>query len=327
MNHAPSPARADRCSARATWAALGRPRQPRQLFGPVRAPGPMAPQPVPQTPLQTWSEALSAIVAGAHGRVDITPRRRAAPGVPAAWGRQACAEPSVVPATRDACPAPQVAPRPQAMARSSRRHRRGDRHDDTRRVQVVAAEMTGRPCGTNAAVASPGSVAQPRGRGRATREDDLVVARLGPGTTPLTTALPPVGLATAQPLAREEETRRRTRWRMEAGGGRVAAGNGRRGRGSQGPGQDAAGTRAPSLAARVTAWGADPRLAAPQVGGVPVGAPPDRRPVRRVAGRGRTPHGPSGVGGVLSPRTPPQVSALTRPPVARVHDPTAVLWA
>jgi hypothetical protein len=81
--------------------------------------------------------------------------------------------------------------------------------------------MTGRPCGTNAAFASQGYCAKPRhrrgrprGRGLATRADELVVARLCTGTTPLTTALPPLGLATEQTLERADETRRRTRWRM-----------------------------------------------------------------------------------------------------------------
>lgn len=103
MNHAPTPARSDRCSARATLAAIGIRRQPLQLFGPVSAQVHMAPKSVKQTPIQTWSEAWIAIVAGAHGLVEIHTRRRADPGVPAACGRQAGAEPSVVQETLDAC--------------------------------------------------------------------------------------------------------------------------------------------------------------------------------------------------------------------------------
>jgi hypothetical protein len=146
---------------------------------------------------------------------------------------------------------------------------------------VLEADMTGRPCGNKAAWASTGDFATQRhrrgrqlGRVLATREDDIVVERLCSGTTPLTTALQPLGLAAAQPLDLDEDTRRRTLWRLAAGGGRVEEVNGLLGRGYPVHCQDYAGTRAQTLAAGVTTWGNDPRLPERQVGWVPMAVTP-----------------------------------------------------
>src|SRR5207249_11455809 len=88
--------------------------------------------------------------------------------------------------------------------------------------------MTGMPCGKKAAFATKGSFAKQRnrrgrqlGRVLATRYGAIVVDRLFSGTTQLTTALRPLGQATEQTLEREADTRRRTLWRIDAGGGSV----------------------------------------------------------------------------------------------------------
>ena len=53
-----------------------------------------------------------------------------------------------------------------------------------------------------------------------------MVERLFGGTTPLTTALRPLVQAAEQTLEGDDANRRRTLWRIDAGGGRVAAVNG-----------------------------------------------------------------------------------------------------
>jgi len=55
----------------------------------------------------------------------------------------------------------------------------------------------------------------------ATRYDEIVVDRLF-GHTQLTSALQPLVQATAQTLELDEDKRRRTVWRIDAGGGSVA---------------------------------------------------------------------------------------------------------
>ena len=89
------------------------------------------------------------------------------------------------------------------------------------------------PCGKKAAFATKGYFAKQRnrrgrqlGRVLATRYGAIVVDRLFSGTTQLTTALRPLVQATEQTLEREADTRRRTLWRIDAGGGSVDEVNG-----------------------------------------------------------------------------------------------------
>src|SRR5262249_29914132 len=129
MSTTPPPYLLYRFSPRAALAAVGLPLQPRHVFAPIGEQVPMAQKPVQPTQRQQVSDAFLALLAGAHGLVAITTRLRAAPGGPAACGRQACAEPSVVPDTLDACPEAHVEQRHSAMDVLYRQHRQGCRHD------------------------------------------------------------------------------------------------------------------------------------------------------------------------------------------------------
>ena len=252
----------------------------------------------------------------------------------AAFGRPACAEPSVVQETLEACTAANVVQRPQAMDRISRQHSRGYRHDYPRSVQGLDADRTGRPCGKKAACAPKGSCAQQRhrrgrqlGRVLATRYTDIVVDRLFGGTTQLTKALRSLVQAAEQTLERADDRRRQTLWRLAAGGGSGAAVNGLLKRGDHGHCKDYSGTRAQPLAASVPDWGDDPRMAARQVGGVSEPAPASVRPVRRLAVRCRKQNGQWGIGVLRSTLVPEDVMALPQQPVDRLTDPPAVLLA
>jgi hypothetical protein len=268
-------------------------------LGPGRDHVPLGQQTITYTPGQKLSEALIAILAGAQGVVAITTRLRSAPGWPAACGRQAWAAPSVVQDPLEAGIAANVAPMPRALDAIDRRHRRGYRHDDDQRLQGLDADRRGMPCGNKAAFATTGSLAhqrhrrgRQRGRVVATRDDELVVERLCGGTRHLTSALQPWVQATAPTLALDEGQRRRTVWRMDAGGGSVADVHGRLAHHEHVHGTDDAGTRAQSLAERVTDWGEEPRLAARQGGGVTRAPTVYSCSVRRVAGRCRQHNGP-----------------------------------
>jgi hypothetical protein len=229
MRHATTPSLSSRFSNRSTWAALGIRLRQLNRFGPVKGQLHIAPKVVKHPPIHKGYDALIALLAGAQGLVAINKRLRAAPGWQAAFGRPACAEQSGVQETLAACTAAHVVQMHQAMDTIYRQHSRGYRHDDTGSVQVLDAEMTGRPCGKKAAFATTGSFAKQRnrrgrqlGRGLATRDDEIVVDRLFGGTTQLTKALRPLGPAAEQTLALDDARRRRTRWRLAAGGGSVA---------------------------------------------------------------------------------------------------------
>lgn len=330
MSHLPPPSRSSRFSPRATCAALGLRLQGLHLCGPGRDHVHMGHKPSTSTPVQPWSEACIAILAGAQGVVEINPRLRSAPGLQAALGRPAGAEPSVVQDPLEAGTEAHVEPLHRAMEAISRRHRRGDRPDDAQRLQVLEADRSGLPCGKKAAFATTGDLAHPRhhrgrqlGRVGATRYDEIVVDRLFGGTMPLPSALQPWVQATEQTLALEAGTRRRTVWRIEAGGGRGAEVNWRLAHHDHVHGQDSSGTRAQRLAERVTEGVEAPRIAARPGGGVTLAPTVYSRPGRRVAVRCRQHNGQGGRGVLISTLAPPEVIELSRHPVDRLNAPVA----
>jgi len=153
------------------------------------------------------------------------------------------------------------------------------------------------------------------------------VDRLFGGTTQLTKALRPLVQAAEQTLELDDESRRRTLWRLDAGGGSVAEVNWLLKRGYHVHCKDYSGTRAQTLAASVPDWVDDPRIAERQVGWVSEPAPASVRPVRRMAVRCRKKNGQWGIGVLISTLVPGDVIALTQQPVDRLTDPTAVLLA
>jgi hypothetical protein len=334
MSNATTPSPSYRFSARATLAAIGIRLQQLKLFGPVRAQVHIDQKTVKHTPIQKLYDAFIAILAGAHGLVEINKRLRVDPGLQAAFGRKACAEQSVVQETLDACTAANVAQMHQAMDSMYRHHSWGYRHDYARSLQVLDADMTGMPCGKKAALATKGYFAKQRnrrgrqlGRVLATRYDEIVVDRLFSGTTQLGGALQPLVQAAEQTLDLDDGKRCRTLWRIDAGGGSVDDVNWLLNRGYHVHCKDYSGTRAKTLAASVTAWVDDPRIGERQVGWVPGVATAYSRPVRRLAVRCRKKNGQWGVGALISTLSPREVLELTRQPVDRVNDPMAVLLA
>jgi hypothetical protein len=334
MSNSTTPSLSYRFSPGATLAALGLRLQGLHWFGPVRDHVPIGQKPITHTPVQKLDDAFIAILAGAHGFVEINKRLRSAPGLQAAFGRQGCAEQSVVQDTLDAGTEAKVEQMHHAIDALYQRHSRGYRHDDDQALQVLDADMSGMPCGKKAAFATKGDFANQRnrrgrqlGRGLATRDDAIVVDRLLGGTTPLTSALRPLVQATAQTLDLDEDKRRRTVWRIDAGGGSVADVNWLLEHNDHVHCKDSSGTRAQTLAESVTAWVEDPRIPERQVGWGPVTPTVYSRPVRRVAVRWRKKNGQWGVGGLSSTLSPHEGLVLARQPVDRVKDPSAVLLA
>jgi hypothetical protein len=334
MSNSTTPSLSYRFSPRAALAALGIRLQGLNLFGPVRDHVHIAQKTVTHTPVQKLYDAFIALLAGAHGLVEINKRLRSDPGLQAAFGRQTCAEQSVVQETLDACTEANVTQMQHAMDAIYRRQSQGYRHDYTQRLQVLDVDMTGMPCGKKAAFATKGYFAKQRhrrgrqlGRVLATRYGDIVVDRLFGGTTQLTAALQPLVEAAEQTLELDADKRRRTIWRIDAGGGSVAEVNWLLRHGYHVHCKDYSGTRAQTLAASVTEWVDDPRVPERQVGWVPLLPTLYSCPVRRVAVRCRKKNGQWGVGVLLSTLAPHEVMPLARQPVDRVQDPRAVVLA
>jgi hypothetical protein len=281
-------------------------------------------------------DAEIAILAGAHGMVEINKRVRPDRGLQAAFGRAGCAEQSVVQDTLDACSEENVVQMQAALDLIYRRHSQGYHHNYQKGWQLLDADMTGRPCGKKAAFASKGYFAKQRNRrGRqegyliATHYEEIVAKQLFDGKTQLTKALRPLVEAaeTTLGLDQDEEKRQRTILRGDSGGGSVDEINWVLKRGCQFHGKDYSGMRAQHLAESVVAWFEDPRCPERQVGWVTEKTDIYCRPVKRVAVRCRKKNGQWGVGVLLSTLSPQDVLALTGQAPAKADEPLAVLLA
>ncbi len=163
---------------------------------------------------------LSARLSGAGGLVEINSRLRADPVLQRAFGRDLCAEQSVVQRTLDACTATTVKQMEQAMDAIYRQHSQGYRHDY--RSSLLVLDMSGLPCGKKAAFATKGYFANQRnrrgrqlGRVLVSRYQEIVVDRLFEGRTQLTKALQPLMQATERTLRLDKAKRARTIVRVD----------------------------------------------------------------------------------------------------------------
>lgn len=215
----------DHSSPRASLAAIGVVVQERHLFAPIHAQVQIMQKTVKHTPTDKLYDAFIAILAGAHGLVEVNTRLRAAPALQRAFGRTACAEQSVIQDTLDACTEQNVTELYAALQTIYRRHSQGFAHDYGAAWQLLDVDLSGLPCGRKAAFATKGYFANQRnrrgrqlGRVLATHYQEVVVDQLFVGTVGLATALQPLVTAAAQVLDLTQERRVRTLIRVDAGG-------------------------------------------------------------------------------------------------------------
>jgi hypothetical protein len=329
-----------RSTAHASLAALGVQLRHLDLFGPIRQQVHIAQKTVRYTPIDKLYDAFIALLAGAHGLVEINGRLRADPALQAAFGRTACAEQSVVQETLDACTEETVRQVEAAWDLIYRRHSQAYRHAYQTSWQVLDVDMSGMPCGKKAALATPGYFAKQRNRrgrqlGRvvAAVSHEIVVDRLFDGKTQLNTALLPLVAAAEVTLELDEAKRERTLIRIDAGAGSISDINWLLMRGYYVLTKDYSTARARLLAAQVNDWVVDPRDPERQVGLVPMPATDYhagqyRRTITRVAVRCRLANGQWGVGVVVSSLPVADACALAGlDPTAAADPPTAALAA
>jgi hypothetical protein len=323
-----------RSTAHASLAALGVRLCQLVLLAPIRQHVKIPQKRVKYSPFDKLYDCFIALLAGAHGIVEINLGLRADAALQAAFGRCACAEQSVIQDTLDAATPTNVAQMEAAVDEIYRTHSLGYRHDYAQQWQLLDVDITGMPCGKKAAFATKGYFAKQKnrrgrqlGRVLATHYDEVVVDRLFPGKVQLNEALPPLVEAAEQTLALKQEQRARTILRVDAGGGTLSQVNGALSRGYQYHGKEYHSQRARKLAASVTTWITDPRLPERQVGWVEVEASDYVRPVRRIAVRCRRPDDQWGIGVLVSTLEPEVVLSLTGEPAEAIVDPVAVLLA
>jgi hypothetical protein len=323
-------------SARASLAAIGMAFQQRGIFAPITKHVHIAQKTVKYSPTEKLQDVLINLLCGAQGMVEINKRVKPDAALQRAFGREGCAEQSVVQDSLDACTEKNVEQMYTAQAEIFRRHSQAYRHDYSREWQILDVDLTGRPCGKKAAFASKGYFSQGRNRrGRqvgyvvATWYKEIVVERVVAGKQQLSLALCPLMEATEKTLGldRQPWRRQRTLVRIDAGGGSVADINWLLQRGYQVHAKDYAAERVKVLVKRVETWITDPKDSQRQVGWVT--APHDlyHRPVRRIAVRCRKKNGQWGMGVIVSSLAPRDVLWLTGQSLADADDPQAVLLA
>jgi hypothetical protein len=314
-------------------ATLGLKLQRLDLFGPVRAHVRIQQKTVRHTPADKLYDALIAILAGAHGLVEVNTRLRSDPALQAAFGRTACAEQSVIQQTLDACTATNVTQMRQALTTIYRRHSRGFGHDYQAGWQLLDVDMMGLPCGPKAAFATQGYFAKQRnrrgrqvGRVLATHYSELVVDEVFAGTTQLTAALQDLLTTAATTLELDADSRARTIVRVDAGGGSLDDVNWLVTQGYQILVKEYSGKRATKLAGSVSTWVDDPQVPGRQVGWVTVAAEYER-PVVRVAVRCQKKNGQWAHGVLITTLDPAAVLELAGMPADQATHPTTVLLA
>lgn len=321
-------------SPRTTLAALGVKLRSLGLFEVIENHVHIKQKAIKHTPIEKLQDAFIAILAGAHGLVEVNTRVRPDAALQRAFGRKSCAEQSVVQETLSACTAKNVVEMQAAVAELFRAHSAAYRHDYEGELQVLDADLSGLPCGKRAEAAAKGYFSQPRARygrqlGRvvAAHYEEVVADQVYPGNVQLSTTLPHLVEEAEQTLGLDEARRRRTVLRIDAGGGSMNGINWLLRRGHHVHCKDFSARRAAHFAGSVGEWHEGPRQRGRQLGWALVKEGDYARPVRRVAIRWRKRNGQRCHALLISTLEAEDVLRLVGRPPEQLTDPRAVLAA
>src|SRR5215210_6589363 len=289
---------------------------------------------IKHTPLEKLTDALIAVLSGAHGLCEINTRVRSDQGLQRAFGRTSCAEQSVVQETMNACTERNVREMEQALNEIFRAHSQSFSHDYERGLQLLDVDLTGMPCGKSGEMSLKGYFGEGNIRyGRqmcrvvAPRYEEVVVDRLFAGNLKLTEALQPTVKAAEEALSLDRGQRERTVLRIDAGGGSLKDVNYLLERGYHVHCKDYSTKRAAHWSLAVTNWVADPRHEGRELGWVEVKNESYVREVRRLAVRWRKANGQRCHAMLLSTLEPAQVMALLGRAGEQTSDAQQVLLA
>lgn len=321
-------------SPRATLAAIGVKLRSIKLLDPVEHNVSIRQKVIEHTPFEKLQDAFIAILAGAHGLCEINTLVRSDAALQRAFGRESCAEQSVVQETLSACTPENVCQMEQALDEIFRTHSRAYQHDYHQGLQLLDVDLTGLPCGRKAEMSEKGYFGQHnirygRQMARVTSPhyDEIVVDRLYGGAIHLTEALRPIIAATEQTLELDETRRQRTVLRIDAGGGSINDVNYLLERGYHLLVKDYSSKRAAHYALSVKEWVEDPQHPDHLLGWALVKNGSYVRPVRRLAIRWRKKNGQRCTAMLITTLEPAQVMELLGQPVEQVANPEAVLAA
>ena len=266
--------------------------------------------------------------------VEINTRLRSDIALQRAFGRRSCAEQSVVQETLDACTVENVRQMKHACKALMKSHSRAYRHPYSAKLQLLDVDMTGLPCGRQAARASKGYFANKPGRyGRqmarvvATHYEEVVLDWVGPGNVQLNKVLRPLLEETEWMLDLDAGRRARTVLRIDAGGGSINDVNWLLKRGYHIHSKDISLQRAAGIAPTVKEWFPDPRHPGRQVGWATCPSDGYEREVRRLIVRWHKRNGQACFSALLSTLSPREVFDLLGSKPGLLADPQAVALA
>jgi hypothetical protein len=319
---------------RAPLVALGMKFHQLGVFRPVEEGVQIAQKVVKYKPVEKLVDALITILAGAHGLVEANKRVRPDRALQRAFGRNSCADQSVISQTLDACTAENVKQMREAKKKIYQQHSAGYRHDYESSLQLLDIDMTGQPCGKKAAFASKGYFAKQRnrrgrqlGRVLATWYDEIVEDRIYDGKTQLPKAFQELVLAAEDVLDLDEAKRKRTILRTDGHGGSQGDVNWALERGYLIHTKEYSGVRASKLAEEVTEWHNDPKVPGRQVAWITAEPAEYVQPVKRIAVRTRKKNGQWGIGVLISTIPEKVVGLLARMPAKEWQGSEAILFA
>jgi hypothetical protein len=177
-------------------------------------------------PTEKLLDAFINIISGGERMVEVNTRVRGDEGLQRAFGRDGCAEQSVVSTTLNRCTEENVAQMRVALAEVYRQHSEGYGHNYGQ-WQVLDVDMSGLVAGRQAEGATKGYFSRRKGvRGRqlgrvtASRYDEIVFQKLYPGKVQLENSLQELVTEAEHVLALSKQQRARTVVRVDGGGGR-----------------------------------------------------------------------------------------------------------
>ena len=252
-------------SARASLAVMGRMMQRMKIWETVTEKVHIGQKVIRHQPLDKLLDAFIDIVSGGHGLYEVNTRVRSDRALQRAFGRQDCAEQSVVSDTLNACTTETVEQMRQAVKCIYQEYGQGYSHDYAKAYQILDVDMSGLPSGKQGEGSTKGYFAgQPHCRGRqvgrvmSTRYDEVVIDRLYPGSKQLRSSVRELVEAAEDVLDLNEVKRPRTLLRLDRGGGDQAQIDWMLERGYCLLTKSAHWQRVQRLAAGVTTWHTDP---------------------------------------------------------------------
>jgi hypothetical protein len=324
--------RATRFSPRASLVAIGAKIRSLKLFEPIKERVKIGQKTIKHTPTDKLMDALITILAGAAGMVEVNTRLRTDTALQRAFGRESCAEQSVVQQTLDAATAVNICEMEQAMDEIIRNHSKAYKHNFSSSLFIIDADLTGLPCGKKAAFATRGYFNRKRNRrgrqmGRviASQYEEVITDKLYKGSTQLCQSLQELISASERTLELNEEKRHRTVVRVDRGGGSNKDVNWLLERGYHFHGKDYSAQRTEKIVQSVKQWIDDPLVPTRQVGWIEEGADYYIKPVKRIAVRCRKQNGQWAVGAIISTLSEEDVIKLTNASKSSEKDPEAVL--